>query len=129
MQQSGPFAVTQAGKYAIWQTRKTYGQASVKMPTPIIVSVPDGKRIVIHKSFSNVRVSGFGEGRFQLFTFQAQPGDYQLELPDLNPERAYGLEIRKYRPTYQLVFAILSTILAAAALIGGIVLLMRSIIG
>lgn len=124
---SGPFVVTKAGKYAIWQSRKTYGQAPVKTPTPIVVSVPAGKRLLIHKVYSNVMVSGVGETRFQLFTFWAQPGDYQLELPDPGLERTYALEIREYKPTYQMVFAILLTILGAAALIVGIVLLIQSI--
>ena len=76
LQLSGPFVVTKAGKYAIWQSRKTYGQASVKMTTPIIVSVPAGKGLLVHKVYSNVMVSGVGETRFQLFTFWAEPGEY-----------------------------------------------------
>lgn len=126
LQPSGPFVVTKVGKYAIWQNRKTYGQASVKMPTPIVASVPAGKRLLIHKVYSKVMVSNVGETRFQLFTFQAEPGDYQLELPDPGLERTYALEVREYKPTYQMVFAILLTILGAAALIVGIVLLIKA---
>ena len=126
--QSGPFAVTKAGKYAIWQSRKTYGQASVKMPTPIVASVPTGKRLLIQKAYSNVMVSGVGETRFQLFTFWAGPGDYQLELPNPGLERTYALEIRAYKPTYPMVLAILLTILGAAVLIVGIVILIQSLL-
>ncbi|GAB3038441.1 hypothetical protein [Spirosoma pulveris] len=126
-QSSTHFVVTKAGKFAIWQSRKTYGQASVEMPMPIVTSVPTGKRLLIHKAYSNVMVSGVGETRFQLFTFWAGPGDYQLELPDPGPERAYALEIRAYKPTYPMVLAILLTILGAAALLVGIVILIQSV--
>ena len=128
LQPSSHFVVTKAGKFAIWQSRKTYGQASVEMPMPIVTSGPMGKRVLIHKAHSNVMVSGVGETRFQLFTFWAGPGDYQLELPDTGPERTYNLEIRAYKPTYQMVLAILLTILGAAALIVGIVILIQSVL-
>ncbi|GAB3790791.1 hypothetical protein GCM10028818_61370 [Spirosoma horti] len=128
IQSISPFVVTKAGKYAIWQSRKSYGQASLKMPAPIIASVLTGKRLLIHKAHSNVMVSGVGETRFQLFTFWAGPGDYQLELPDLDPERTYTLEIRPHKPTYQMVLAILLTILGAAVLIVGIVILIQSVL-
>ncbi|GAB3690651.1 hypothetical protein GCM10027592_08060 [Spirosoma flavus] len=128
VQQSDLFGVTKPGTYAIWQTRKTYGQASVKMPTPIVASVPAGKRLQLHKVSSKVMVSGIGETRFQMFTFRAQPGDHKLELPELSDERNYVLEIREYKPTYQLVLAILLTILGAAALIIGIVILIQSVL-
>ncbi|AKD54363.1 hypothetical protein [Spirosoma radiotolerans] len=127
LQQSSPFVVTKAGKYAIWQSRKTYGQASVKMFTPTITSVPTGKSLTVYKVYSNVMVSGVGETRFQLFTFWAQPGDYKLELPDLGPERTYALEIREYKPAYQMVLAILLTIMGAAAFIVGIVILIQRV--
>lgn len=128
LQLSSPFLIIKAGKYAIWQSRKTYGQASVKMPTPIVASVPAGKQLLIHKAYSNVKVSGVGETRFQLFTFWAEPGDYQLELPDLSPDRTYALEIRPYKPTHQMVFTILLTILGAAFFIVGIVLLIQHLL-
>ncbi|MCX6215285.1 hypothetical protein [Spirosoma sp.] len=128
IQPSSPFVVTKAGKFAIWQSRKTYGQAWVKMPTPIITSVSTGQRLLIHRAYSNVLVSGVGETRFQLFTFWAGPGDYQLEVPDPGLERTYALEIRAYKPTYQLVLAILLTILGAATLIVGIVILIQSVL-
>lgn len=127
-QPSSPFVVTKAGKYAIWQRRKTYGQASEKMPTPIVASVPAGKRLLIDTVYSNMMVSGVGETRFQLFSFWAQPGDYQLELPDPGLERTYTLEVRAYKPTYQMVLAILLTILGAAALMIGIILLIQRVI-
>jgi len=126
VQQDSLFVVTKADKYAIWQSRKTYGQASVKMPTPIVISVPADKRMLLHKVYSNVMVSNIGETRFQLFTFWAPPGEYKLELPESGLERAYALEIREYKPTYQMVLAILLTILGAAALIVGVVLLIQS---
>lgn len=128
IQSISPFVVTKAGKYAIWQSRKTYGQASLKMPVPIIASMPTGKPLSIHKAYSKVMVSGVGETRFQLSTFWAGPGDYQLEMPDSGPERTYTLEIRAYQPTYQMVLAILLTILGAAALIVGIVMLIQSVL-
>lgn len=128
LQPSAPLVVTTAGKYAIWQSRKTYGQASLKMPTPIIASVPTGKQLLVYKAYSNVMVGGIGETRFQLFTFWAGPGDYQLEMPDSGLERPYALEIRAYKPTYQMVLAILLTILGAAALIVGIVMLIQSVL-
>jgi hypothetical protein len=128
LQPSSHLVVTEAGKFAIWQSRKTYGQASVEMPMPILTSVPAGKRLLIRKAYANVMLSGVGETRFQLFTFWAGPGDYQLELPDPGPERTYALEIRPYKPTYQLVLAILLTILGAAALIVGIVFLTQSVL-
>jgi len=53
-----PFVVTKAGKYAIWQSRKTYGQVSMHMPTPIVASVPAGKPLLIRKVYANVRISG-----------------------------------------------------------------------
>ncbi|GAB3783650.1 hypothetical protein GCM10028818_42070 [Spirosoma horti] len=126
IQSISPFVVTKAGKYAIWQSRKSYGQASLKMPPPIIASMPTGKPLLIHKAYSNVMVSGIGETRFQLFTFWAEPGDYQLGMPDSEPERTYALEIRAYKPTYQMVLAILLTILGGAAIIVGIVILIQS---
>ncbi|GAB2522807.1 hypothetical protein [Spirosoma aerophilum] len=128
LQPSCPFVVTKAGKFAIWQSRKTYGQVSVEMPTPIVISVPTGKQLLIHQAHSNVIVSSVGETRFQLFTFWAGPGDYQLELPDPGPERIYTLEIRAFKPTYQMVLAILLTILGAAALIVGVVILIQNVL-
>lgn len=126
IQSISPFVITKAGKYAIWQSRKTYGQASLKMPAPIIASMPTGKPLLIHKAYSNVMVSSLGETRFQLFTFWAEPGDYQLEMPDSDLERTYALEIRTYKPTYKMVLAILLSILGGAALIVGIVILLQS---
>ncbi|GAB3806504.1 hypothetical protein GCM10028819_41990 [Spirosoma humi] len=128
IQSISPFVVTKAGKYAIWQSRKTYGQTPLKMPPPIIASAPTGKRLLIHKAYSNVMVSSVGETRFQLFTFWAGPGDYQLEMPDSGQERTYALEIRVYKPTYRMVLAILLTILGAGAFIVGIVMLIQSVL-
>ena len=124
-QKSGQFTVAEGGDYAIWQAKKTWKRVPVNVSLPAIFDLQTGKKIMVHPSFSNVRVNNGSEGRIQLAKFWAQPGQYGLESAENSAASeslsAYFLEIREARSAFLLVFLVLVLILAGNCLILGIV--------
>lgn len=125
-QKSGRFVITNVGDYALWQSGRTIQRVLVKMTTPAITDLRTGQQIMVHPTFSTVRINNGWEGRIQLFTFWAEAGQYELELTTnlvaFASESPYFLEIREQKPGYLLVSGILLLLVAAACLIAGMVL-------
>ncbi|QIP17079.1 hypothetical protein G8759_32805 [Spirosoma aureum] len=125
-QKNGQFDLPQAGAYSIWQSGRTLQRAPVKLLAPAIFDLQTGEKLIVHPTFSTVRINNGWEGRIQLFTFWAKAGQYRLELTidasTLNTESPYFLEIRARRPGYILVLGILLLLLAAFCLLTGLVL-------
>ena len=125
-QKSGQFVLTHTGDYAIWQSGRTLQRVPEKMMMPAISALQTGETIVVHPTFSAMRVNNGWEGRIQLFTFQAKAGQYELELTmdasTIYPKSTYFLEIRAREPGHVLVLGILLLILGAVCLLAGMVL-------
>lgn len=125
-QRNGRFVLPNTGDYAIWQSGRTLLGVPTKMPLPVITSQQTAEKIRVSPVFSSMRVSNGWERRIQLFTFRADTGQYDLELPMDTPsayiKSPYFLEIREQRPSYWLVLGVLTIILAAACIIAGLIL-------
>jgi hypothetical protein len=132
------FTVNKDGKYAIWQSGRKLQRVPITMKSPVITNQQTGNRIGIYNTLSRVYVNDGSNGRIQVFTFTANAGTYNLELPEATSNiellyagkalqttsrtEAYFLEIKEHKPAYLLVFSILIILLAAACTITGFIL-------
>ncbi len=141
LQGTGQFALTEGGDYSIWHKAPLLRRVPIDKYRPHIFNDLTHEEVSLSRSYLGMQANGFGDGRLQLFTFFAGPGNYTLTLKDGSsisglqkmianvipqPEGTdlskHFIQVRKTQPILLTILAIPITILGGSGIIGGFVL-------
>ncbi|WP_158827411.1 hypothetical protein [Mucilaginibacter lacusdianchii] len=140
-QGSGKFSVTEAGNFSIWHKAPLMRRVPIDKYKPQIFNELTKEEVRLSYSFTGMHANGFNEGRMELFTFYAQPGNYTLQITEgsslsgmqsvvakIIPSSnnwdlsRHFIQVRKTQPQIFVFLAIPIIILGAGGIIGGFVL-------
>lgn len=138
-QQSGQFTVVTASVYSVWHKGQLFRRAPVDMFRPKITRADTNEEVELSMSLFRPAINGTSNGRMELFTFYATPGNYRIELaegasiPKLEimltrflPGKPvdlskYFIQVRESRPFIFVLLGILSTAAGGAGVIFGFI--------
>lgn len=137
----GRFTVTDAGNFSIWLKAPLLKRVPIDKYRPRVYRVATGEELRLSFSVTGMHANGFSEGRQEIFTFSATPGEYQLQItegsslsglqsiiarlipPGNNIDLSkHFLQVRKTQPAILAYLAIPIIILGGGGIIGGFVL-------
>ena len=138
-QSTAVFTLPKEAEYTIWQKGRTISKVAVPMKPPVIFHTQTGKPLPVQPVFSSLYQQSGGMGRVRVFRFWAVAGQYTLTLTaqpqtsrteaalfklfrrDQSAAPEYFLEIKEAQPSFYLVLGVLTILLSAAFIIGGLV--------
>ncbi|RVU00970.1 hypothetical protein EOD41_10080 [Mucilaginibacter limnophilus] len=137
----GRFTLIEAGSFSIWLKAPLLKRVALDKYKPQIYNVATGEELHLSYSITGMHANGFYEGRQEIFTFSAEPGEYQLQLikgsslsglqsiiTRLMPSgdnidlSKHFLQVRETQPAILAFLAIPIIILGVGGIIGGFVL-------
>lgn len=138
------FSIPGQGTYAIWQKGKIFQKTPANQFRPVIINTATNKEVPLSVSLLAPNTNNGSTGRMMMFSFQAEPGSYQLNLADGSSisrvesvisdsisrvagirsvaPHEYFIQIRKSQPAIMTLLGLLLSLAGGIITIGGFVL-------
>lgn len=141
LQGTGQFTLIEEGDYSVWHKAPLLRRVPIDKYRPHIYNDLTNEEVSLSPSYLGMQANGFDQGRLELFTFSAGPGNYTLMLkegssisglqkmianfipqPDGTDLSKHFIQVRKTQPKLLAFLAIPIIVLGAGGIIGGFVL-------
>lgn len=134
------FDINQAGEYSIWHKGRAFRKAPLDKFRPVITDFATGENISLRSLLFRPNKNDAVKARMEIFKFSAPAGRYKIELaegssitgienafikmmpfPEVDPNE-YFIQVRKSQPFAIMITYVLILVIAALAILGGLVL-------